>query len=132
MAAVAIVDEPITFDHFMRTVLALREQKTDCSEDELFATAWAFLKRARAQYGSFVNGTPLWEFEGAFIPPFRLLEDAARFITGKRNSEQALSELEKFMPDWAFRECQSRGKIGADFCVEYPEALSKMALSAIA
>ena len=39
MAAVAIVDEPITFDHFMRTVLALREDKTDCSEDELFATA---------------------------------------------------------------------------------------------
>ena len=35
----------------------------------------------------------------------------------------------KFMPDWAFRECQSRGKIGADFCVEYPEALSKWRLA---
>ena len=42
-------DNDRTWDQFLRTALVL-QQTMNCSEDELFEAAWAFLSRAHVRY----------------------------------------------------------------------------------
>ena len=121
-------DERITWDQYFRTALVLR-QTTDCSEDELFAAAWAFLKRAHVRYyrHRYNSIPPLWD-QGAFDPPLISLEDAAVHITGnKRNKVQALAALEEFLGEssWLLKEARERGELSKDFCAQVKEEYRK-------
>jgi hypothetical protein len=69
-------DNDRTWDQYLRTALVLR-QTMDCSDDELFEAAWAFLSRAWVRYHRYRYNSlpPLWH-QWAFIPPLLPLENS--------------------------------------------------------
>ena len=114
-------DERITWDQYLRTALVLRPTM-NCSEEELFAAAWSFLKRAWERYHRYrYNSLPPVSDLGAFVPPLIPLEAAASVITGKRYKAQAFAALEEFMWEhnpWVLEEAHERGGLGDDFCAQ--------------
>jgi hypothetical protein len=123
-------DDRFTWDQFLHTALVLR-QKMNCSENELFEAAWAFLNRAHERYHRYRYDSPppLWD-QGAFIPPLLPLETAAVRITNKRNKAQAMAALEEFMPDW-LEEARERRGLNADFSAQMKEHYQKWRLEPV-
>ena len=118
-------DNDRTWDQYLRTALVLR-QTMDCSDDELFEAAWAFLSRAWVRYHRYRYNSvpPLWH-QWAFIPPLLPLETAATRITSKRNKAQAMAALKEFLPPEVFERVRERGELGADSCAQLKEDYQK-------